>query len=421
MELLIMSTTELDRLAALQRYVAGGLTQAEVGRQLRLSERQVRRLLRRLEREGQAGIASRSRGRPSNNQLDPGVLDQALALIAQRYADFGPTFANEKLREIHGLLLGTESLRKAMIRAGLWQPRKRRPVRLHPPRPRRPSQGELVQVDGSLHHWFEERAPRCVLLDAVDDATSAILAGHFAQSESAEAYFELFSQLIQCHGRPRALYTDRHATFLPTRTSAHEDRVSQVGRALDELEIELICATSPQAKGRVERAHQTLQRRLVREMRLRNISTIDEANAYLPEFINDYNSRFAVAAACSVPAFRPIGGLLLPRILTNRFTRVVRKDLTFQIERQVYQLTDVVLPARLRGTTIDIRYDNQTMIVERCGQVLNYRLLDLRPDQGAVVAGKDLDDHLNRRAAQAPRKPAPNHPWRRTFLAKAPT
>jgi transposase len=413
MELLTMSRSELDRLAALRRYQGGALTQKEVALQLGLCERQVRRLLRRLEAAGEGGIVSRRRGRPSNNRLDAQLVETALALVSRHYGDFGPTFANEKLRERHGVVLSNESLRRAMMKAGLWQPRKRRQPKLHPPRQRRPCRGELVQIDGSDHRWFETRGPRCVLVDAVDDATSEILAAHFALTESTDAYFALLKNLLKNHGRPLALYSDRHATLTPTRLSVHTERVSQVGRALDELEIELICATSPQAKGRVERAHQTLQRRLLREMRLRNIDTIDAANDYLPEFIADYNRRFAVEPACSNDVLRSTNDFPLDQILVVRHQRIVRKDLTFQIERQVYQLTDVVLPARLRGARVDISFLNGAMTVCRRGQHLTFQALETRPDQGAVVGPAAIAEHLEQHTERNPWKPGPNHPWRR--------
>jgi transposase len=416
MEILTLTRLELERIVLLRR-CQEGLTQAQVAAQLGISERHVRRLLRRLEVDGDGGIASRKRGRPSNNRLEPSLVAAAVDLVRQHYDDFGPTFANEKLRERHGIVLSTETLRKAMIEAGLWEHRHRPQPRFHPMRVRRPCRGELVQVDGSHHAWFEERAAKCVLLTDVDDATSAIVAAHFDESESMRGYFALIGQLVNQHGRPLALYTDRHATFTPTRPSINEQRISQVGRALGELDIELICATSPQAKGRVERAHQTLQNRLLRELRLNTISSIGDANAYLPKFVRDYNARFSIEPASESNAFRSADGLALESILAERTTRVVSKTLTFSFDGRRYQLVDVVLPARLRGATIDIRCDGPEVIAERRGQRLRFVPLDTGIEQAAIVEPHQLANHLSNRR---PQKPGPDHPWRKWRLTSPP-
>ena len=404
-----MSHAELDRLEALQRYRAGGVTQAEVARTLGLSERQVRRLLRRLERGGAAALRSARRGAPSNNRVPPEVMEAALELVRGRYPDFGPTFAAEKLRALHNVRLSTESLRKAMIGAGLWRVHPKRRARLHPPRDRRPSRGELVQLDGSHHRWFEERAGRCVLMLAVDDASSAICAARFESGETTVAYFNLLRALLQMHGRPLAAYTDRHTALASPPGTLNQP---QVARALQELEIELICASSPQAKGRVERAYQTLQRRLVRELRLRSISDIAAANAFLPDFIADYNERFAVAPRCDEDAFRSLAGFELDRILTARVQRTLSKDLTFQVGMDLYQLTGITLPARLRGTKIDIDFVGGMRVFRR-GERLAY--VHLRTIQRAPIMGrKELRQHCDRRVPnpQKAHTPPRNHPWR---------
>jgi transposase-like protein len=409
MELVTLSQPELDRLAALQRYLDSRLTQTEAARQLGISERQFRRLMRRLEAEGPAGVGSRRRGRPGNNRLPSATIARALELVRERYHDFGPTFAAEKLLEVHGIRLSHETLRKAMIAADLWQSRRRPQRQVHPPRERRPCRGELLQLDGSHHRWFEERGSKCVLMVAVDDATSALFAAWFAVSESTDAYFSLLRSLIEEHGRPIAVYTDRHTALTSTGRSSNN---TQVGRALRELDIELICANTPQAKGRVERAHQTLQRRLLRELRLRQISDIDKANNYLPEFIADYNRRFAVTPRCASDASRSCMAFDLDFILTKRLTRTLSKNLTFQIDGELYQIVQTVLPARLRYVAVDIDYAAGMRVWRRGERLCVNHLGPTR--EARTVAAKDLEIRYNHQQPN-PKKahtPTSTHPWR---------
>ncbi|MFN2529634.1 MAG: ISNCY family transposase [Candidatus Baltobacteraceae bacterium] len=267
MELLTMSTTELSRLAAMERLKASEITQSQASGQLGLSLRQTKRLWKRFRAQGPSGLQSRRRGKPSNRRFNPEVLARALELVKAHYADFGPTFAAEKLLERHDLRLDHETLRRAMIAAGAWKCGHRKRVRIHPPRARRPCFGELAQIDGSHHAWFENRGPKCTLYVDIDDATSSLLALHFAEQETTEGYFELTRQHALEHGLPLAFYTDKYGVFRINRTCSPQ-KPTQFGRAMQELGIELICANSPQAKGRVERANGTLQTRFVRELRL---------------------------------------------------------------------------------------------------------------------------------------------------------
>ena len=242
-------------------------------------------------------------GRRSNNAIAPAVKAAALELIRTRYVDFGPTLAHEKLVELHGFGVSVETVRQWMIEAGLWRVKPRRVVRVHQRRPRRACLGELVQADGSDHAWFEARGPRCTLIVYVDDATSRLLALRFVPSESTQAYMQTLREYLHEHGRPVALYTDKHGIFRVN----HAERnggLTQFTRALRTLDIEPIHAHSPQAKGRVERANGTLQDRLVKELRLRGIGDIHTANAFLPRFMADYNARFAIEPASALDAHR---------------------------------------------------------------------------------------------------------------------
>jgi len=279
--------------AVIQAVVDGTLKPGPAAERLDQTVRQVRRLVRRVQAEGAAGLASRRYGRPSNNRTPPNLVKQALDIIRARYADFGPTLACEKLLECHGLDLSKETVRKLISDAGLWLPRKLRSPTIYQPRNRRHCAGELIQIDGSDHRWFEDRGPACTLLVYIDDAPSRLMHLHFTPAESTFSYFEATRRYIEQHGKPQAFYSDQYSVFrCNNKNATGGDGHTQFGRALFELNIESICANSSQAKGRVERANLTLQDRLVKEMRLQGISTMEAANTWVPSFIADYNRRF---------------------------------------------------------------------------------------------------------------------------------
>lgn len=416
-----MSQSEVDRLEILQRVRAGRMTLLEAGSAIGRSERHVRRLLRRYEAEGPTGLVSRRRGRPSNNRLAPEVVSEVLRLVRERYGDFGPTFANEKLREIHGICIGTESLRQAMILAGLWKPSRKRRRRLHPLRERRPERGELIQVDGSPHAWFEGRGPRCSLLVFIDDATSELMALRFAPSETTLDYLLMLQTYVERFGRPLAVYSDRHSIFRVNK-GVRGEAETQLGRALGELGVELICATTPQAKGRVERANRTLQTRLVRELRLRNINSIREGNAYLEDFRNDFNRRFAQEPARPHDAHRAKDGFDLPYICAVRFTRRLSKDAMLRLHNSVV----IAERADVRGGELVeiIQYPGLTFQLRLANEDLPYRRVRDVQSHAQLTTSKELNERIDRRKHQPPnpRKahvPPGDHPWRRT--AQRPT
>ena len=291
----LMSLKELSRLEVLEKVKAKKLTQEEAGQQLSLSRKQVNRLYKKYSQQGAVGLSSCRRGKPSNNRLSEEVKQEAMEIVRSRYVDFGPTLAHEKLVEGHGLKIGIESVRQLMIREGIWNEKRRKKVMLHQQRSRRSCVGELVQMDGSPHDWFEGRSERCCLLVWVDDATSRLLHLRFEKSETTRGYMRGMKEYLKKHGRPVCLYTDRHSIFRQNQGSdLKEQDDPQFARAMKELSIEIICANSPQAKGRVERANGVLQDRLVKELRLHQINDIETANVFLPAFIGDYNRRFAV-------------------------------------------------------------------------------------------------------------------------------
>ena len=242
---------------------------------------------------GAEGLVSGHRGKTSGNARSSSMRQAVLSLVRERYRDFGPTLASEKLLELHGESISREALRRWMIADGLWQSKPRRKARIHPRRPRRPGFGELVQIDGSPHDWFEGRAEPCTLIVFIDDATSRLLALRFVPAETTQAYMETLAEYLDQHGRPVALYSDKHSIFRVNHPQ-REGELTQFSRALKTLDIQSIHAHTPQAKGRVEKANQTLQDRLVKEMRLQGICDQDTANAFVPTFIRQYNARFAV-------------------------------------------------------------------------------------------------------------------------------
>src|SRR5437667_5086830 len=353
-ETVALTMGELDRLQVMSQLAERRLTRRGAAALLGLSERQVRRLYRAFRRDGATALASRHRGRPSNRQLATATREQALTLVRERYVDFGPTFAHRQLTEEHGLAFSVETLRGWLTAAGLWVPRAQRARRSQPPRPRRACLGELVQIDGSEHAWCEDRGPVCTLLVYVDDATSRLMELCFADTESTFDYFRATRRYLERHGKPMAFYSGRLSVFhVPARDRAQGGPgLSQFGRALRDLNIDSLCANSPQAKGRVERANGTLQDRLVKELCLRGLSTPAAAEPFLPVFMADYNRRFATPARVAYDAHGP---LLPSEDLTEIFTfhelRRITAQLTVNYQRGLYVLEDGVENRRLRRTT----------------------------------------------------------------------
>jgi Winged helix-turn helix len=388
---------ELDRLQVMTRIAERRLTRRTAAALLGLSERQVHRLYRRFTDAGAAGLASRRRGRPSNRRLADGTRERALTLLRERYADFGPTFAHQKLTEEHAVALSVETLRGWMIAGGLWVPRLQRLRRSYQPRPRRACLGELVQIDGSEHAWFEDRGPVCTLLVYVDDATSRLMELSFAEVESTFDYFRATRRYLERHGKPMAFYSDRLSVFhVQARDRAQSGPgLSQFGRALRELNIELLCARSPEAKGRVERTNGTLQDRLVKELRLRGLNDPGAAAPFLPAFMTDYNRRFAKPPAVAYDTHRPLRSEDdLARIFTLQATRRISRQLTVHYKRDLYVLEDAVGTRRLRGATALVSEAEDGAVTIRANdRVLAARLYPkahARIDPGAVVEHKHL-------------------------------
>ena len=410
--LLNMSAKELSRLEVMQKLSEKRMSQKEAGAMLHLSTRQIKRLLKAYRKKGPAGLVSKHRGRKGNNRLSENVKKQALNLLKTNYRGFGPTLAHEKLVEKDKLRLSDESVRTLMIAEGLWKPRKVKKVVTHQLRERRACFGELVQIDGSPYDWFEGRAAPCVLLVFIDDATGKLVQLRFVESESFFSYAEAAEEYFRRCGKPVAFYSDKHGIFRVNLPSAGAgDALTQFGRAMQELDIQIICANTPQAKGRVERVNQTLQDRLVKEMRLRRISNRQEGNAYLPEFMQDLNQRFAIDPRSSVDAHRPLTTKQdLVRILTWQESRTLSKNLTIQFEKVVYQIQTQRPTYSMRQAIVTVCLDvHQNITILYKGKSLPYTIFHKQAKQSEVVHAKNLNHIL------PPHKPAPDHPWHQGF------
>jgi hypothetical protein len=420
---IILSHKEIDRLTVIQNVISKQLTQAQAAAQLQLCVRQVKRLVRAYRLNGVEGLISGHRLRPPNNQIAHTVRSQAITLIQAYYSDFSPTFAHEKLTQLHGIQCSVETLRKWMTADGLWKTKARKKAHIHPSRPRRSCLGELIQIDGSPHAWFENRGPVCCLIVFIDDATSRLMALRFIPAETTQAYLATLKTYLNQHGRPVALYSDKHSIFrLHLQGKDHEP--TQFARAVHALDIELICANTPQAKGRVERANQTLQDRLVKELRLAKIDDIDSANNWLPEFIKRYNERFAVAPESSVDAHRQVlhTPAELELILSQQYLRVLSKNLTLQFCNQEYQIQNYGKGYRLRGAKVTVcRTTDDKIILSYQGKRLDHTVFNRDKLPMVIADGKTIHEHIDRVKQKQKRlissyvvkKPSAQHPWRR--------
>jgi transposase len=410
-ELLTMSNKELTRLEAMQRIKEKRMTQKEAGQTLGISLRQVKRLYRSYRKRGAKGLVSQRRGKASNHQMDEEVKQKALDLILEKYRDFGPTLAHEKLREVHQVEMSRESVRKLMIEEGLWKAKRAKKPTVHQMRERRACYGELIQIDGSDHTWFEERGERCTLLVYIDDATGKLLELWFVADETTFAYFEATRHYLERYGKPVAFYSDKHSIFRVNQeqTTGQGNGMTQFGRAMQELGIQIICANSPQAKGRIERANQTLQDRLVKELRLHGISDMQAGNAYLPEFREDFNRRFAVLPRSNHDAHRPLLKTEnLDIVFTHQKTGSLSKNLTIQANKIIYQIQTDRPAYTLHNATVTVCENAKgdvTILYNK--SPLSYTIYIKPPRQAEIADTKTLDLLLRNSVS-----PAPDHPWR---------
>ena len=420
-ETLQMSQKELNRVRVIGAVSEKQQTQQAAALELALSVRQVKRLVKRYREQGEAGLISRHRGKVSSNRLPETVREETLARMRERYADFGPTLAHEYLTREHGLACSVETLRQWMIEDGLWQAHSRRKAWIHPQRERRACFGELVQADGSPHDWFEGRGPVCTLLVFIDDATSELLALRFVPVEDTRGYLGLFLEYVGRHGLPQCLYTDKYSVFRVNQKD-REDCETQFGRVLRTLGVRNIYAHTPQAKGRVERANQTLQDRLVKEMRLRGIGDIEAANACLPEYLEQHNQRFAKPAREARDAHRPVAHNReeLNVIFSLQHERMVSPNREFQYQGRVYQIQGKRGRHALAGRRVVVceGLDGRIRVFRReeefdWAHELEVKVLGESRTQVRTADTKDLNRIVDQELARPRHVPPPDHPWRK--------
>ncbi|EBI7725414.1 ISNCY family transposase [Salmonella enterica] len=390
-----MSDKELNRVNVIQAVCEKRLRRRDAAAQLELTERQVLRLVNRYRESGVAGLAHGHRGKPGNHSLPESFKLRVQALVHENYPDFGPTLAAEKLRERHDINVSVETLRKWMIADGLWVPYIRRKPRIYQPRNRRDCLGELIQIDGSPHDWFEGRAPKCCLLVFVDDATGQLMHLRFGETESAFDYMLATREYIDRHGKPLVFYSDKHGIFRVNHPNGALTGTTQFGRVLHDIGVDLICANSPQAKGRVERANQTLQDRLIKEMRLEGISSIEEANAWVEIFISDFNRRFARVPRYPKNLHRPVteNSEELDDMFAWQETRKLTKSLTFRYDKMIYLVDPTEENSHIAGENIMIYdYPDGTLAFKYGHRALSCQAFDKLDciDQGKIVDNKRL-------------------------------
>lgn len=402
----IMSVKELRRVSVIRQTMEKQLTQVKASALLGLTPRHIRRLIERVAQAGDQGLAHRGRGKPSNRQIPEPVKTKALKRYEKQYGDFGPTLAAEKLAERHGMAVNAETLRGWLLAKGVTHfQRRKRPHRAW--RERRAHVGELIQLDGSHHDWLEGRGPRCVLMAYIDDASSRVCA-RFYEYEGTLPAMDSFQRYIRQYGIPLAVYADKHTTYQSPAPPTVDEQLagvtptSQFGRALGELAVELIPAHSPQAKGRVERLFKTVQDRLVKELRLAEVSTLEAANRFLESYLPIYNRRFAVPPAQAADLHRPRPTRReLDCMLCLKTIRCLRKDFTITYQGGLYQIHETI---RAPHVLVEEHVDG-TMRITHQGRSLGFHAITSRPVKIAAVTPV----HPPRR----PVTPRPDHPWRR--------
>lgn len=411
-----MNISELERIDILKQIIEKRLKMSKGAKLLGLSIRQTKRLKKRFKTEGPKGVVSRKVGAPSNNRIDQAQESLVVDFLAQKdHKDFGPTLTHEYLKKGGQLRISISSVRDIMIKNDLWDPNELFKVKIHRLRARRAQKGELIQLDGSEHDWFEGRGSRCTLLVFIDDATSETMHLKFVKSENVFDYFQATREYIEKHGRPEAFYPDKHAVFRVNREDAlNGNGMTQFGRAMMELEIELICANSPQAKGRVERRNRDFQDRLVKALRLAKICNIEAANAFLPPFLEDFNQKFAKVPKNPNNAHRALLATQnLDRIFCLKQIRQLSKNLTLQYKNIIYQIIAEKREHILRkAEVVVLESKDGTVQIEYRGKNLTavpYHKMQARND---VVSSKELGAVLSDKKHF---KPSKRHPWKRHF------
>lgn len=413
--LLLMSQVELERTKVIEEVLSGRLSQISAGKRLDISTRHVSRLIKAYKLFGAAGLISKQRGAAGNRGFKPLFKALVIATVKENYSDFGPTFAAEKLLERDKLKINKETLRGWMVESGLRIVKPRKEKRVYQQRQRRLRFGELTQIDGSFHDWFEGRAEACCVIVFIDDATSKIVAIHFAPRETTVAYFTAATGYFSRYGRPLAFYSDKHSIFrvnIPEAITGSGK--TQFGRAMEDLGIELICAHSPQAKGRVERANGTLQDRLIKELRLANISSIEAANEFVPSFIEKHNQRFAKLPALTEDASRQSlpDADILSLIFSHQEDRILSKNLELSYQNTIYQIKTASPSYAMRKASVRIceHMCGKISILYK-GHQLAFEVFDKGNQPAEIVCAKNINQIVT--AIIKKPKVTNNHPWKK--------
>ena len=417
-DIITMTAKEAERHEIINNLIAKKINGTNAAKQLNLSIRQTKRLKAKVRKHGIKGIIHKLRGKESNNKIEKDLLRDVKKIIQQNYPDFGPTLAAEKLMEIHKINLGVTTVRSLMIREEFFKPKKRKQNQEHRSwRERKECYGEMEQFDGCYHDWFEGRGEECCLLAAIDDAKGEVTKLKFGKSESVIEVFDLWKGYLESKNKPVAIYLDKFSTYKVNHKNATDNHelLTQFQRACQDLNINLITAHSPQAKGRVERLFETLQDRLVKELRLRNISDIETANKFLEEeYVADFNKRFSVVPAKDTNLHRPLtehDKNNLEKIFSIQSKRQVKNDFTIQFKNVWYQL-DEIQPTTVYkkdSVLIEERLDGSIHLSKK-EKYLNFKKLPTRPEKVKIKL-----------AAITPGKsnwiPPENHPWRKQIRA----
>lgn len=407
-----MSQREVDRHGIMKRVIDNEINGTEAAKLLKLSTRQVRRLKSAVVKSGVKGLIHGSRGKPGNRRLSDEEQKKIVYLLHKKYSDFKPSFACEKLRDDHHIVHDPKTIRAIQIKEGLWKPRKKKAsleYRLW--RQRRSCYGEMEQFDGSYEDWFEDRGPTCCLLASIDDATGQVTKAVFAPHEGVVPVFTFWKEYLEQHGKPRSIYLDKFSTYKMNCKEAKDnpDLKTQFKRAADELHLELIFANSPQAKGRVERLFETLQDRLVKELRLANVSTPNEGNIFLETYLPKFNKQFGVEAMNSSDLHNKLNNKELNNlssVFSRQKTRVVQNDFTIAHNTHWYQLTEKqpVLVCKRDEVVVEERLDGSVWIRLR-GKYLAYKVLPERPKKTKTNVWVLTNRTIT--------KPPTDHPWRK--------
>ena len=379
-DIITMSQEELKRLNLLHKVIDDVITQAKAAELLDLSTRQVRRIEDRITLEGDKGIIHKSRGRPSRRAFKEDIKNWIIKLCKTKYEGFSPTLASEKLFEINKISLSRETLRSWFKEKGIpYKTRKKRPHRNW--RERKHYFGEMIQVDGSHHAWFEDRGPECVLMGYIDDANNNVFA-RFCEYEGIFPFMDSFKLYIKKYGLPISIYIDRHSTYKAVKKPSIKDQLentealSHVQRSLKDLGVEVIHANSPQAKGRVERLFRTFQDRVIKEMRLKNIKTIDQANVFLKGYLPIYNRRFSVEPLKKENLHRPLPKTIdLDAVLSIKTERSLNNDSTVAHDKKLYHILD---KTHAKKVIVEDRI-NGRVVINHKGKRLKYRVITRRP------------------------------------------